>query len=112
MAKLKHSEWQGLFNAVAELHRPRPFDAFASDVVRTTHTVLSAESAFFNEFDEGAGGADLYADPRERISFPNATALFQRYHHDNPLVVHYRKTGESRALRISDVMPRSEFHRT
>jgi DNA-binding CsgD family transcriptional regulator len=62
--------------------------------------------------------SDISSDPESIVEIidppapENLEAKFRRYAHQNPLIEHYRRAGDGRALRFSDVTTPDELHAT
>jgi DNA-binding CsgD family transcriptional regulator len=91
-----------------EMYALRGLEEFTTYVLSRLPEVVPADRISYNE-----------ANPRARrnayTSLPTLPAeyepVFLRHMEDHPLISHYQKTHDGRALRVSDFLPRRRFHR-
>lgn len=93
---------------VSLVERPEEFGAAVLDA---TKTLVPGDIASYNEVFRGGREVRVLANP-DPAEFDAATLeAFAAHIEENPLLQHYRRTGESRALRFSDVVGRRELRR-
>ncbi len=80
-------------------------------VVASLRTLISGEAVTYSDLNLAEAKADEVSDPPIFMT-PAVIAIFSRYMHENALVAHFAKTGDGRARKISDLMTRTELHRT
>jgi len=95
-----------LVGDLAELDHPAEFAGIA---LAGLSRLVGCDVLTFNEI--GPPGRVRYSDfPRGALD-RGTRAVFARYVMQHPVVNHYRATGDSQALRISDFLSPSDFHR-
>lgn len=95
-----------LVDSLAELDDP---DGFAAIVLPRLSALVGCDVLTYNEIGP-APGQTRYADHPAGALDPATQAVFAAHVHEHPLVNHYRATGSSEPLMISDFLSRERFH--
>jgi DNA-binding CsgD family transcriptional regulator len=84
-------------------------DEFRTGLLRALLGAVAADWISLNDIGPDPNTTVVLVEPR----FPPAAhALFARYAHQNPLLERYRRTGDGRALRFSDVTTTEQLKST
>jgi DNA-binding CsgD family transcriptional regulator len=95
---------------LSTLYAPRSPDAFTAHVLRSLQRVVSADILGYSEIDWERPRALFVTRPGD-ARFPGSEEAFQRYLDQHPCLAHRRRTGEGRALKLSDFLAPSQLHR-
>ena len=91
-----------------DLYARRDLRSFQTHILSALPRLIPSEITSYNEINP-------QARRNEHVSVPSMPSecypVFVRHVGDHPLITHYRKTGDSRALKISDFLAHRQFHR-
>jgi DNA-binding CsgD family transcriptional regulator len=82
-------------------------EEFAEITVDGAATLVRSDVVTYNELDESVRPSVLAANPRDTSAWD--FEAFGRLAHQNPLIDHYRRTGDGRALKFSDFVSLDEL---
>jgi len=85
-------------------------DAFPRQIIAGLRRVVPAPFGSYNEIDHGAARIRYVVEP-PTAQVPNLEMVVRQYLHEQPVVAHYRQTGDGSARKLSDFLTRSQFHR-
>jgi GAF domain-containing protein len=87
-------------------------EAFASGTVSTLPKLVPSDSVSYNEIDASSGEMlSLVTDPPASEYDPQAARVFAHYIHEHPRLNHYRHTRDGQAMKVSDFLSTSQWHR-
>lgn len=109
MAGLRVSDLRALLDVLESLYQVGDLAAFRRRVVTALPGIVPSTITTYNEVHLRGRRAVATEDPPGAIS-PALAAAFDRYLAEHPLIAHYRRTGDLRARRISDLLTRRQFH--
>jgi DNA-binding CsgD family transcriptional regulator len=96
-----------LVEQLGELSDPVDFAAIALPALAE---LVGCDVITYNEVGTRPGHVH-YADWPPRSLDPHSRQTFARLAHQHPSIPHYRRTGDSRPVLISDFLTTSQFHR-
>ncbi len=99
------------FGAIGELSAVEQLAEFPSRVAEQLRRVVPCHHSGYTAVELGTSHVNIVADPPESV-FDGGPEAFARFAHQNPLLANVARTGDRRALRLSDFMTRRELHRT
>jgi len=102
MDQLRQSELRLVLPFIAECYKLRNFDDFAKHVVSALAKLIPAEHVTYNEMDPQQEKSRNHVNTPELAS-PAAACLWEQHMHDHPVLAHIVRTGDCRAIRISDL---------
>jgi DNA-binding CsgD family transcriptional regulator len=105
------SQLRRALDATSELAELQRLDDYPGRAVSLLGQLIPCDIASYNAVDAASGTASVVADPPESL-FEGGAELFASLAHENPLVSHYARTGDGRALRFSDFLNRRRLHHT
>lgn len=109
--RLAQRDIEALLSYVREIYASSDLEGFASRVVSTLRRVLPSESVSYAEYDLlGRKTYALVEDPPSS-DYALEMEVFARHFGEHPLVDHYRRTGEGRAIKISDFLTQSQWRK-
>jgi len=82
---------------------------FSSDLVRLLPTLISADICSYDAIDAQSQQADLQWTPADVVMIPDGFSILAKHVDDNPVIPHFRKTGDGRAKMVSDFLPQRTF---
>lgn len=94
-----------------ELYRQRDLAAFPHWLVQALGTLIGAEQVTWNELAPSLPWSRLVATPALEDP-PAAERVFARHMLSHPCIRHVFATGDTRALKISDFLSPTQYHRT
>lgn len=91
-----------------DLHVRRNLKSFQTHILSALPRLIPSEITSYNEINPQAGRNEYASVPSLP---PEYDPVFVRHVGDHPLITHYHKTGDGRALKISDFLAQRQFHR-
>jgi DNA-binding CsgD family transcriptional regulator len=85
-------------------------EAFPRQVVAGLRRVVRAPFGSYNEIDHRAARIRYVVEPAE-AQVPHLEMVVRQYFHEQPVLAHYRRTGDGSPHKLSDFLTRQEFHR-
>jgi DNA-binding CsgD family transcriptional regulator len=73
--------------------------------------LVGCDVVTYNEIGAGPDQLSYYADYPPGSLDPDGVKVFEAYLHEHPLLIHYRLTGSTDPVRISDFLTRERFRR-
>jgi len=119
MQRLRQRDLEASLSYLRELYAQRDLEGFKRHILTTIGSVVPSESVIYVDpsvsvtVDDSAGGATAW-ESEPAFSSPDLTEIVEihsGYIDENPLINHYRRTLDGRAVKISDFLTRSEFRR-
>lgn len=110
MRVLASRDLQLLLDFLHDAYAVQSLDAFPDHVISRLPQVVSSENTSFNVVNLPRRRCVIVADPAELLT-PESQRIFERYVAEHPLIAHYRRTGDGRALKISDFLTMRQFRR-
>lgn len=110
MERLGRRDLRVLLSYVRDLYAWRDLDGFAANLVATLPKVVPSEWTSYNEFDSESRTNPYTAEPQISTT-PEARCLLERHIHEHPLINHHRRTGDGRAVKVSDFLTQGQWHR-
>ncbi|MDA8311097.1 MAG: helix-turn-helix transcriptional regulator [Actinomycetota bacterium] len=99
-------------DALEELYGLATAESFPQRAITAAARLVDSDITSYNVLLPGSMEAQVYVDPPEAPTFPDAVAIFASHLDEHPLVTHYARTGDVRAHRISDLCPDRTFRAT
>lgn len=82
---------------------------FSSDLVRLLSTLIPADICSYDAIDAQSQQADLKWTPNDVVMIPDGFSILAKHVDDNPIVPHFRKTGDGSAKMVSDFLSQRTF---
>jgi DNA-binding CsgD family transcriptional regulator len=117
MQRLRQRDLEASLSYLRELYAQRDPETFKRHILTTIGSVVPSESVIYVDpsvsvtVDDPAGGASSW-ESVPAFSSPDLTEIVEihgSYIDENPLINHYRRTLDGRAVKITDFLTRSEF---
>lgn len=83
--------------------------AFSSGLVRLLSTLIPADICSYDAIDAQSQQADLQWTPDDVVMIPDGFSILAKHVDDNPIVPHFRKTGDGSAKMVSDFLSQRTF---
>lgn len=111
MARARPSDEDLLTDFAHGLRELEDLAGFRSGVLVHVRRLVDCELASYNEIGPDPQEVFIVADPDETANVDGGMLeAFATYLAQNPLVTHHTRTGDSRALRLSDFLSLSQLH--
>lgn len=82
---------------------------FSSNLVRLLPTLISADICSYDTVDAHTQQADLKWTPADVVMIPDGFSILAKHVDDNPVIPHFRKTGDGSAKMVSDFLAQRTF---
>ena len=106
--RLGSRELRATLGFLRETYAVRSLQTFARHMVSVLPKVVASEHTSYNEVNPRAGRDHVICEPRNFSE--HLLSTFERHMAEHPLIAHYARTSDGRALRISDFLTRDQFH--
>jgi DNA-binding CsgD family transcriptional regulator len=111
MTRMRRSEEDLLAHTALGLWDLEDLPSFRTGVLAHLRALVDCELASYNEIGAGPGEVFIVADPAETLNVDGEMfAAFSEHALQNPLAAHFVRTGETRALRLSDFISHRKLH--
>src|SRR5712692_4899539 len=110
MHRLCHRDLPAVLDCLQMINATLDLEAFPRQVVAGLRRVVPAPFGSYNEIDHRAAQISYVVEPAE-ARVPNLELIVRQYLHEQPVVAHYRRTGNGSPRKLSDFLTRKEFHR-
>jgi DNA-binding CsgD family transcriptional regulator len=85
--------------------------AFRTHVLAALRQLIPCDIVSYNEVNARTNQITWLSEPADALEFLDSTEVFNRHIPEHPLISHYARTNDDRALKLSDFLTRTEFHR-
>lgn len=110
MERLSQRDLGAFLSFLREIYADLDLENFAAHVVSALPKVVPSEWTSYNEVNPQSQTVTYIMEPVPSDS-PESERAFERHVHEHPLVRHYQRTRDGKAVKISDFLTQSEFHR-
>lgn len=111
MEPLRQTDFKGLIDFLHEIYAARDLDGFINQVLTGLHKLVPSDVIVYNEWNLRRRRVQWLTRP-ENFSFPGSERVFEDHASEHPIIKHYKRTRDDRAIRISDFFTQRQFHRT
>ena len=111
MATLTRADLAQIERFLRGLYRQRTVGTLAWYVLKELPRLVDASQTTWNVVAPALGQADVMAWPAQTDHEEYQSAL-ARHVHEHPLIVHFLRTGDPTAIRLSDFLSTTRFHNT
>ncbi len=109
MQRLRRSDIAALTPFVRSIYASEDFPSLVRRSVGGLRTILPSSHASYNDIDLRTGASQWFCDgPAHFAGIDNALA---EHAHEHPIIMHYARSPDGAALKISDFLSESAFHR-
>jgi DNA-binding CsgD family transcriptional regulator len=110
MQRLAERDLMSVLAFLKENYATRDLPSFRSHVISALPKLVPSDVTAYNEVDSHRQLTVSLYEPRGSVN-DDGTRVFNRYAHEHPVISHIARTGDSRVLKISDFLSRTQFHR-
>ncbi len=110
MLRLEPRDLRAVLDCLRMTYATLDLDAFPRQIVAGLRQVVRAPFGSYNEIDHRAARIRYVVEPPD-AQVPNLEMVVRQYLHEQPVVAHYRRTGDGSPRKLSDFLTRSQFHR-
>ena len=111
MECLRESDLREVSRCLRTIYAVRELESFPDRVMSALRRIVPATNISYNEIDTRRRRLSASVQAVEATRLPQAEQIFAAHVHEHPVLAHHRRTGEGRALKISDFLPQQRFHR-
>lgn len=109
MKRLDARRLEKVFEFLQETYRAQDLDEFADTVPAAITRLIEADISTYSEVNPVRKRVGWHYDP-SRTPLLEYRAIFEQLMHSDPLVSWYSKAVDGRAVKISDLLTRRQFH--
>jgi hypothetical protein len=110
MLRLSCRDQRAVLDCLRTTYATLDLEAFPRQVVAGLRRVVPAPFGSYNEIDHRAARIRYVVEPAE-AQVPHLELVVRQYLHEQPVVAHYRRTGDGSPRKLSDFLTQDEFHR-
>lgn len=110
MERLTKRDLEALLLCLREVYEHLDLEGFASCIVSTLPKVIPSEWTSYNEVNTQSQIITFVMEPLPS-GFPDGVQVFERHIPEHPLINHHQQTRDGRAVKISDFLTQSQYHR-
>lgn len=110
MQRLGRRDLRAFVDCVRMTYATPDLDAFPRQVIAGLRRVVPAPFGSYNEIDYRAAKIRYVVEPA-KARVPHLDLIVRQYLHEQPVVAHFRRTGDPSPRKLSDFLTREEFHR-
>src|SRR5437879_6497779 len=108
--RLSRGDLPAILDCLQTINATLDLEAFPRQVVASLRRVVSAPFGSYNEINHRAAQISYVVEPAE-ARVPHLELIVRQYLHEQPVVAHYRRTGDGSPRKLSDFLTQKEFHR-
>jgi DNA-binding CsgD family transcriptional regulator len=110
MERLSAESMQALLDFLESAAAVQDLNGFRAQVARSIQDVIPCDIVAYNEIDLVAESTVALIDPVEAVP-PALMGAFNEFRKEHPLIQHYAEARDGHAVRLSDFLSTSQFHR-
>ena len=110
MLRLGRRDLRAVLDCLRMTYATLDLEAFPRQVIAGLRRVVRAPFGSYNEIDHRAARIRYVVEPAA-AQVPHLEMVVRQYLHEQPVVAHYRRTGDGSPHKLSDFVTRQEFHR-
>ena len=111
MERLTNKDLRALLEFLKECYGVCDLDAFAQRVISKLPKIVPSEILTYNEINPRRRRARVMWHPATAQPSVESTTAFEQHIREHPLIMRHQKTRDDRAIKISDFLSKSQFHR-
>jgi hypothetical protein len=109
MLRLSCRDFRAVLDCLRMMYATLDLEAFPRQVIASFRRVVPAPFGSYNEIDHRATRISYIVEPAE-AQVSNVEMVVRQYFHEQPMMAHYRRTGDGSPRKLSDFVTRKEFH--
>ncbi len=111
MENISGDDYQSMMEVLALLRPIGDREQLARQVLPALAALVGSDITSYNEVNPVTGMVTGLIHP-DQYDVAMLAQVLERHMHEHPVINHHRRTGDARALRISDFMSQRELHET
>jgi DNA-binding CsgD family transcriptional regulator len=111
-ASLTTNDISNVLEFLRDLYAIDDVRLFPCKVITSLSKIVPSDIITYNDINLAEQRHAIVVDPPEALAFPDSHQIFDQHLDEHPLIGHYARTADSRALKISDFLTRRMFHNT
>lgn len=109
--QLKQKDFQALLDFLRDSYAIRDLDGFVAHVVSGLPKLVPADATVYNEYNFKRNRIVWQQEPAN-YAFPGSERIWEEYSHEHPILNHFRRTKDGRAVKFSDFVSQRQFRCT
>ena len=110
-ARLEHRDFERLLEFLQRTYAISDFDSFRKHVVFGLQSLVPSEISAYNEINLRTQHNNVVYDRPEAMKLPDGNRIFERHIPEHPLIAYSQSKPGHGAVKISDLLSTTEFHR-
>lgn len=110
-ARLEHRDFERLLEFLRRTYAISDFDSFRKHIVLGLPSLVPSEISAYNEVDLRTQRNDVVYDRPEAMKLSDGDRIFERHIPEHPLIAYSKGNRGHGAVKISDLLSTTEFHR-
>ena len=111
MLRLRQHDLRSLLEFLRQAYAAQDLNAFRTHVVRGIATLVPSDITAYNEVNLRTQHNEVVYDRPDAMSLPDGERIFDRYIPEHPLIKFSKRRQGHGAVKISDFLSVSQFHR-
>src|SRR5205085_640729 len=107
--RLSDRDLGALLRCILEVRGSLGLDGFVERVISAIPDLIPSEVTTYNEIEPARHRVRASVFPSDAMSFAEWHEVFAAFVSEHPLVQHYRRTRDGRALKITDLLAQDRF---
>lgn len=95
--------------SLLKLYSFQNVSTFSSDLVRLLPALIPADICSYDAIDAHTQQADLQWTPSDVVMIPDGFSILAKHIDDNPIIRHFKRTGDGSARMVSDFISQRTF---
>lgn len=110
MNPLSQNDLRALSSALEKIYNASSLEQFPAGVLAAVKSLFSCNTVCYNEIMLPKTMTTWVTEPTNALPGPTLCDAFMRNYTEHPILTHYASTGDSGSYRISDLLPKRQFH--
>jgi len=109
--QLKQKDFQALLDFLRDSYAIHDLDGFVAHALSNLPKLVPSEATVYNEYNFKRNRIVWQQEPAN-VAFPGSERIWERYSHEHPILTHFRRAKDGRAVKFSDFVSQRQFRRT
>jgi len=110
MGQLTNAQWRRLDQALRGLYVHADAEAFPARLLESVRPLVGSDISCYSELNPVPGGVRNVADPPSEL-LDSLLPVLGEFQSQHPRLIDFARTGNTRALTVSDFLSRADWHR-
>jgi DNA-binding NarL/FixJ family response regulator len=109
--QLTQKDFRAFLEFLQESYAIRDLDGFVAHVLASLPKLVPSEATVYNEYNFKRNRIVWQQNPHN-VAFPGSERIWEEYSHEHPILDHFRRTKDGRAVKFSDFVSQRQFRCT